>query len=93
MPVWKPAPVVVKPVVVKPVVVTPTAVASAKGAASSAVASSTTQSITQIQSVGNISGNNNVINFANQTASNTATTKINTAIAWGANSTATATIE
>jgi hypothetical protein len=85
MPVWKPVATVWKPYVATP------AVASAKaGVSASAAASSTTQSITQIQAVGAITGNGNTINFANQTATNTATTTttINTAIAWGTNSTA-----
>ena len=93
MPVWKP--------VWKPAVVTPTAAAaSAKaGVAASAAASATTQGITQTQSVGAVTGNNNTVNFGRvlvpdeadgfvtgQTASNTATTTtINTAIAWGTN--------
>jgi len=58
--------------------------------AASAAASATTQGITQTQSVGAVTGNNNTISFATQTASNTATTTttIQTAVAWGTNSTA-----
>jgi hypothetical protein len=92
MPVWKPvvkAMPVWKPVVT-PAVVTPTVAAASAKAGVVANAAATSQGITQTQSVGAVTGNNNTINFATQTAHNnaTTTTTINTAIAWGTNSTA-----
>ena len=90
MPVFKPV-FVKEPVVVKPVVVKPAAnVASAAavgGLTASAASTAATQSITQTQSAV-ITGNNNNVTFASQTATNVVRTTINTAVAWGTNSTA-----
>ena len=75
-----------KPAVVKPAANAASA-AAVGGLTASAASTAATQSITQIQSAV-INGNNNNVTFAEQTATNVVHTTINTAVAWGTNSTA-----
>ena len=82
MAVWKPY----EPVVVKPAANSASAAAKG-GLTASAASTAATQTITQTQSAV-ITGNYNNVTFASQTANNEVHTTINTAVAWGTNSTA-----